>query len=216
MSGSLVGTFDSYMQKVILSLFCPILVTIIIRVILFIIAFVLGFLGFIFNARKEYVDFVSNIGTFETFVWNESWLFWGIVVIITFVAEMIIWSVQNGTANIQEIGTNLKNSTEQLLRTESEPHTNSDNKNSIYNQSEIYKKHYEEDEKNWRNNELQAEKKKKHEEVLRKERQYLAEMQAKRIFNPIISRISLLYLAILIIPSVIMFIFFCLGLSNSM
>ena len=85
------------MQKVILSLFCPILVAIIIRVILFIIAFVLGLLGFIFNAGKEYVNFVSNIGTFDTFVWNESWLFWGLVVIITFVVEMIIWNTPNIT-----------------------------------------------------------------------------------------------------------------------
>lgn len=54
-------------------------------------------LGFIFNARKEYVDFVSNIGTFDTFVWNESWLFWGLVVIVTFVIEMIIWNTTNNT-----------------------------------------------------------------------------------------------------------------------
>ena len=89
------------MQRVILSLFCPILVAIIIRVILFLIAFILGWIGIFFNARKEYVDFLADIGAFDTFVWNDSWLFWGIVAIITFVAEMIIWSVNSDNVNVR-------------------------------------------------------------------------------------------------------------------
>lgn len=217
------------MQKVILSLFCPILVAIIIRVILFIIAFVLGLLGFIFNAGKEYVNFVSNIGTFDTFVWNESWLFWGLVVIITFVAEMIIWSTPNSYTYLQETGTDLKNNSEPLsqiepkqeLQVESKPYTNYDNRNTINNHYETNIDHLEEDERNRRNVKLQAETRKKHEEVLRKEKKYLAEIQAKRIFNPIIRRISLLHIAIWLIPVILLFIFFCLvkegsGLSNTL
>ena len=32
-----------------------------------------------------------SIGFFDTFKWNESWHFWGLVLILTFFAEMDIW-----------------------------------------------------------------------------------------------------------------------------
>lgn len=80
------------MLRVILSLFCPVIIAIIIRVILFALAFVLALLGKIFNASKEIKELIENIGFFDTFIWDDSYLYWGIVVIVVFVAEIIIWS----------------------------------------------------------------------------------------------------------------------------
>ena len=79
------------MQKVILSLFCPILVAIAVRIVLFIIAFILAFGGHVLNAGKGFMKFTEGLGLFDTFVWDESWAFWVIVAILSFLGEMIIW-----------------------------------------------------------------------------------------------------------------------------
>ena len=79
------------MQKVILSLFCPILVAIAVRIVLFIVAFILSLGGYLLNAGEEFGRFVLGLGGFNTFVWNESWGFWALVAILTFFAEMFIW-----------------------------------------------------------------------------------------------------------------------------
>lgn len=85
------------MQKVILSLFCPILTAIVVRIILWIIGFVLGLGGLIMGAEHNgsYAKFIVSIAEFDTFVWNESWCYWVIVAILTFFAEMIIWDENN-------------------------------------------------------------------------------------------------------------------------
>jgi len=80
------------MQKVILSFFCPVLIAIIIRAFLFALSVVWSILNNIFSARKEIKEIAENIGFFDTFIWSDSWLYWGLVVIMVFIAEMIIWS----------------------------------------------------------------------------------------------------------------------------
>ena len=79
------------MQRVILSIFCPVLIAIIIRVVLFALSVVWSILNNIFSARKEIKEIAENIGFFDTFIWSDSWLYWGLVVIMVFIAEMIIW-----------------------------------------------------------------------------------------------------------------------------
>jgi hypothetical protein len=93
------------MLRVILSLFCPVIIAIIIRVILFALAFVLALLGKMFNASKEIKELIENIGFFETFIWNDSYLYWGIVVIIVFIAEIWVWLPDIDTPN-ENPGTN--------------------------------------------------------------------------------------------------------------
>lgn len=96
------------MLRVIFSLFCPVIVAIIIRVILFTLAFVLALFGKMFNASKEIKELIDNIGFFETFIWNDSYLYWGIVVIIVFIAEVWIWfpdiDTQNGNPGTNDGG----------------------------------------------------------------------------------------------------------------
>lgn len=79
------------MQKVIVSLFCPVLVAIAVRIVLFILALILAIGGRIVGAERGFFKFCESIGGFETFVWNQSWGFWAIVAILTFLGEMIIW-----------------------------------------------------------------------------------------------------------------------------
>lgn len=79
------------MQKVILSLFCPVLVAIAVRIVLWIIGFILGLGGLIINAERGFMKFTESIALFDTFVWDESWGYWVIVAILTFLGEMLIW-----------------------------------------------------------------------------------------------------------------------------
>ena len=79
------------MQIVILSLFCPILVAIAVRIVLWIIGFILALGGSILNAGRGFMEFTESIALFDTFVWDESWGYWAIVAIITFIGEMVIW-----------------------------------------------------------------------------------------------------------------------------
>ena len=83
------------MQKVILSLFCPILVAIAVRIVLFVIAFILALGGQLVNAERGFMKFTEGLGLFKTFVWDESWGYWAIVAILTFLGEMIIWDESN-------------------------------------------------------------------------------------------------------------------------
>ena len=189
----------------------------IIRVILFIIAYVLGVLGLIFNARKEYFDFVSSIGAFDTFVWNESWLFWGIVVILVFIAEMIIWSPSYDDENrvISSSSTGLDGYTNSNYETTKEfcnkktgeiVYQKADNDNKIGNTSigKAFENEYQ------TNIEDQTEKDRKLRIILEKEARYIAEMKAKEIFNPIIKKISLSYILAWILPVILLFFAFCL------
>jgi hypothetical protein len=79
------------MQKIILSLFCPALVAIVVRIVLFLLALILAIGGRITREGRDFFKFCDTIGGFETFVWDQSWGFWAIVIILTFIAEMIIW-----------------------------------------------------------------------------------------------------------------------------
>ena len=85
------------MQKIILSLFCPVLIAIVVRIILFVIGFVLALGGYVMDASHngDYMKFTESIAMFKTFVWDESWCFWVIVAILTFFGEMIIWDENN-------------------------------------------------------------------------------------------------------------------------
>ena len=79
------------MQRVVLSLFCPVLVAIIVRIVLWIIGVVLALGGNLLNAGRDFMKFTESIALFDTFVWDQSWAFWAIVAIVTFFGEMIIW-----------------------------------------------------------------------------------------------------------------------------
>lgn len=79
------------MQKRILTIFSPFLIAIIVRLI-----YVLWLYGFLCAGYvAENIDWVkytmNSIGFFDTFSWDESWHYWGIVLILTFLAEMDIW-----------------------------------------------------------------------------------------------------------------------------
>lgn len=76
------------MQKIIFSIFTPFLIAVIIRIILFILGLVLYYL-FGFSRLGK------GIGGFDSFTWDESYLFWVIVGLLTFYVEMLIWDEDN-------------------------------------------------------------------------------------------------------------------------
>lgn len=86
-------------MRIVWTIFTPFLVTMGIRLILYILAVIIGWLAGLGeaitlldrNAMHEILDFASTIGPFNTFSWNESWLFWALVIIGTFIAELCIW-----------------------------------------------------------------------------------------------------------------------------
>ena len=87
------------MQRFILGLFAPALVAIAVRLVLFIISFcifiivrILEFIKMLSevpNWIKKFCDFIVD---FDTFSWGESWGFWIIVIVFTFIAEMCIFA----------------------------------------------------------------------------------------------------------------------------
>lgn len=79
------------MKKIILSIFAPFIVAIAIRAALFIIAVVVRLGELIYHTK----GFAKTIGGFDTFSWDESYLYWIIVIIATFYAEMLIWDKDN-------------------------------------------------------------------------------------------------------------------------
>lgn len=77
-------------MKIVLTVFAPLLTAIAIRIILFLIAIIPALLGWIFE-ENSLMNLATGIGGFDPFVWNESWGYWILVVIGTFMAEMVIW-----------------------------------------------------------------------------------------------------------------------------
>lgn len=80
------------MQKVILSFFCPALVAIGLRIAFVLFGFSLFGIGHVYEFGKDFLGIVEhNIAYFDTFTWDSSWPYWILVVILTFLMEMIIW-----------------------------------------------------------------------------------------------------------------------------
>ncbi len=74
-------------KKVILSIFAPFIIAIAIRAALFIIAVVVRLGELIYHTK----GLAKTIGGFDTFSWDESYLYWIMVIIATFYVEMLIW-----------------------------------------------------------------------------------------------------------------------------
>ena len=80
-------------MKFVLTVFAPILIAIAIRLLLLLIGFIIGFVIFVVlqidsHAVKEFFEVLFD---FKTFDWDESWGYWILVVIGSFIAEMAIW-----------------------------------------------------------------------------------------------------------------------------
>jgi hypothetical protein len=80
------------MQKFILSIFTPFLVAVLVRIALFIIGFVIAIIE---ESTGSSTEVGVHIGFFDTFTWDESYLFWIIVGVLTFFAEMLVWDDDN-------------------------------------------------------------------------------------------------------------------------
>jgi hypothetical protein len=80
------------MQKFILSIFTPFLVAVLVRIALFIIGFVIAIIE---ESTGSSTEVGVQIGFFDTFTWDESYLFWIIVGVLTFFAEMLVWDDDN-------------------------------------------------------------------------------------------------------------------------
>lgn len=74
------------MQKIIFSIFAPFLVAIVLRVVLFLV----GLIALLFSK-----NLAGDIAGFHTFEWDESYLYWILVVIVTFFVEMAVWSEED-------------------------------------------------------------------------------------------------------------------------
>lgn len=79
------------MQKRILSIFSPFLIAIIVRLIYVLWGYGFFCAGYVADKMDWAKSNMNSIGFFDTFSWNESWHYWGIVLILTFLAEMDIW-----------------------------------------------------------------------------------------------------------------------------
>ena len=85
-------------MRIVLTVFAPLLVAIGIRLILFLLGFILSLLGFLIEefitsyTFGNIVDYLEFIATFDTFDFEESWFYWILVIIGSFIAEYIIWS----------------------------------------------------------------------------------------------------------------------------
>ncbi len=79
------------MQKRILSIFSPFFIAIIVRLIYVLWGYGFFCAGYIAD-KIDWAKFnMNSISFFDTFSWEESWHYWGIVLILTFLAEMDIW-----------------------------------------------------------------------------------------------------------------------------
>ena len=75
-------------MKIICSLFAPALVAILVRLALFILVLLLWLLTWIFGIPD---DLIEDWLFFDIFSWGESWFYWILVIICSFLAEVIIW-----------------------------------------------------------------------------------------------------------------------------
>lgn len=78
-------------MKVVLTVFAPILVAIAIRIALFLIGFILVLPNQLFDIGYNWYRIGDKIGGFDTFNWDDSYGYWILVVIGSFLAEMAIW-----------------------------------------------------------------------------------------------------------------------------
>lgn len=82
-------------MKIVLTVFAPFLVAIGIRLALLLLELICAIVYEILDAIDiiSYgVNFVKSIGEFDTFDWEESWFYWILVIIGSFIAEYLIWS----------------------------------------------------------------------------------------------------------------------------
>lgn len=78
-------------MKIVLTEFVPILVAIGVRVVLALAGLILALPWLLFDVMDNLGEFAKVIGDFDTFNWNESWGYWILVIIGSFMAEMVIW-----------------------------------------------------------------------------------------------------------------------------
>lgn len=81
-------------MKIVLTVFAPVLIAIAIRLLLFLIGIIIGFVIFVMlqiDVSSEVGNFLEGLFAFETFDWDESWGYWILVIIGSFMAEMVIW-----------------------------------------------------------------------------------------------------------------------------
>lgn len=81
-------------MKIVLTIFAPALVAIILRIILLVLCLAIGILNFFIRIiDEETLKTVGNILVeFNMFSWDESWLYWVLVIIGSFLAEISIWN----------------------------------------------------------------------------------------------------------------------------
>lgn len=79
-------------MKVVLTVFAPMLVAIAIRLVLFLVGLVIGLPCYLLGIAESLVEFSDSIAMFDTFVLEESWGYWILVAIGSFLAEAGIWS----------------------------------------------------------------------------------------------------------------------------
>lgn len=81
-------------MKIVLTIFAPALVAIILRIILLVLCLAISILNsFIRIIDEETLKTVENILVeFNMFSWDESWLYWVLVIIGSFLAEISIWN----------------------------------------------------------------------------------------------------------------------------
>ena len=81
-------------MKVVLTVFAPMLVAIAIRLALFLVALLI-FVIFSFILGTQHgimIDIADCLWEFNPFILEESWGYWILVVIGSFLAEMAIWA----------------------------------------------------------------------------------------------------------------------------
>lgn len=81
-------------MKIVLTIFAPILIAIILRIVLTVAALILVPLSQIIS--RTFSQEVENVLLeFNMFSWDESWLYWVLVILGSFLAEMAIWQNDN-------------------------------------------------------------------------------------------------------------------------
>lgn len=76
-------------RKVVLAIFAPALVALVVRITLFILA--LPIFGIAFIEPSFQYD-AEELAGFNMFIWDESWLYWILVLLGTFYVEMKIFN----------------------------------------------------------------------------------------------------------------------------
>ena len=78
-------------MKIVLTVFAPILVAIAVRIALFLIGLIVGLLLVSLLNIDAFANFADDLMMFDPFAWDESWGYWILVAIGSFLAEMAIW-----------------------------------------------------------------------------------------------------------------------------